>query len=84
MLLIFFFLLLFFFFADSNNNNNKKLNTERKLIYDALKCCLRHSLYSPVWFRIKIKISTTSPVSGTRVQSVNFRVILLNSTEKTG
>ena len=43
-----------FFFADSNNNNNnKKLNIERKHIYDALKCCLRHciSFNPPVWFR---------------------------------
>ena len=42
----------FFFFADSNNNNNK-LNIERKHIYDALKCCLRHciSFNPPVWFR---------------------------------
>ena len=49
--------LLFFFlfclvFADSNNNK-KNFNIERKLIYDALKCCFRHciSFNPPVWFR---------------------------------
>ena len=43
----------FFFFLQIQIIIIKKLNIERKHIYDALKCCLRHciSFNPPVWFR---------------------------------
>ena len=67
--------------------NKKKLNIEGKHIIDALKCCFTLYKFQPtcmVQEELKLKCPTTSPVSGTSVQSVNFSVALLILNERLG
>ena len=52
-----------------------KLHTERKLIYDALNCCLKLFKFKTTHIiqeDLILRCPTTRPVSDTSVQSVHF------------
>ena len=74
------------FFADSKNNNKKNL-TERKYLWCfkmLFKTLYKFQPTYMVQWELKLKCQTTSPVSGTGVQSVNFSIALLSLDEKLG